>query len=197
MSCSKIWKNKTKQKHDLNEGQLIYITLQWPVEDSRSTEDRRTEENLKKNTEWKKIHFKSASAATWGKSPIMPNSEETQPLLRSTDPGICDTTNQGLKWRRNFQNFNCLCSSFFTETGTVTSSNGSAANATPFSPRRGSSSESVPPGGLVVTSVDEVPPPSYTTVTGGTPVVTCRVCQVSFSKILHTWYTYLSLQLLA
>ena len=43
--------NKTKQKHDLNEGQLIYITLQWPVEDSRSTEDRRTEENLKKNTE--------------------------------------------------------------------------------------------------------------------------------------------------
>merc|ERR1712020_18975 len=34
-----------------------------------------------------------------------------------------------------------------------------------------------PPGGLVVTSVDEVPPPSYTTVTGGTPVVTCRVCQ--------------------
>ena len=35
-----------------------------------------------------------------------------------------------------------------------------------------------PPGGLVVTSVDEVPPPSYTTVTGGTPVVTCRVCQV-------------------
>jgi len=79
----------------------------------------------------------------------MPNSEETQPLLRSTDP----------------------------ETGTVTSSNGSAANATPFSPRRGSSSESVPPGGLVVTSVDEVPPPSYTTVTGGTPVVTCRVCQ--------------------
>lgn len=85
----------------------------------------------------------------------MPNSEETQPLLRSTDP----------------------------ETGTVTSSNGSAqpllrAGATPFSPRRGSSSESVvPPGGLVVTSVDEVPPPSYTTVTGGTPVVTCRVCQ--------------------
>merc|ERR1711981_443381 len=79
----------------------------------------------------------------------MPNSEETQPLLRSTDP----------------------------ETGTVASSDGSAANATPFSPRRGSSSESVPPGGLVVTSVDEVPPPSYTTVTGGTPVVTCRVCQ--------------------
>ena len=36
----------------------------------------------------------------------------------------------------------------------------------------------VPPGGLVVTSVDEVPPPSYTTVSGGTPVVTCRVCQV-------------------
>merc|ERR1712008_556257 len=76
----------------------------------------------------------------------------SQPLLRSTDP----------------------------ETGTVASlasSNGGAANATPFSPRRGSSSESVPPGGLVVTSVDEVPPPSYTTVTGGTPVVTCRVCQ--------------------
>lgn len=34
-----------------------------------------------------------------------------------------------------------------------------------------------PPGGLVVASVDEVPPPSYTTVSGGTPVVTCRVCQ--------------------
>ena len=42
----------------------------------------------------------------------MPNSEETQPLLRSTDPGICDSINQGLKWRRNFQNFKCLCSSF-------------------------------------------------------------------------------------
>lgn len=29
-------------------------------------------------------------------------------------------------------------------------------------------------GGVVV---DEVPPPSYTTVSGGTPMVTCRVCQ--------------------
>ena len=29
--------------------------------------------------------------------------------------------------------------------------------------------------------MDEVPPPSYTTVTGGTPVVTCRVCQVKSS----------------
>ena len=38
-----------------------------------------------------------------------------------------------------------------------------------------------PPGGLVVASVDEVPPPSYTTVSGGTPVVTCRVCQVRLS----------------
>ena len=67
-----------------------------------------------------------------------------------------------------------------TETGTVhtTSSNG-GANTMPFSPRRGSSSDTIPPGGVVVTSVDEVPPPSYTTVTGGTPVVTCRVCQVS------------------
>ena len=36
----------------------------------------------------------------------------------------------------------------------------------------------VAPGGLVLNTVDEVPPPSYTTVTGGTPVVTCRVCQV-------------------
>ena len=41
--------------------------------------------------------------------------------------------------------------------------------------------EIVAPGGLVVNSVDEVPPPSYTTVTGGTPVVTCRVCQVKSS----------------
>jgi len=34
----------------------------------------------------------------------------------------------------------------------------------------------VAPGGIVVNSVDEVPPP-YTSVTGGAPMVTCRVCQ--------------------
>ena len=33
------------------------------------------------------------------------------------------------------------------------------------------------PGGIVVGSVDELPP-SYTSVTGGAPMVTCRVCQV-------------------
>ena len=45
-----------------------------------------------------------------------------------------------------------------------------------------------PPGGLVVASVDEVPPPSYTTVSGGTPVVTCRVCQVNYVlKIDQFW----------
>ena len=35
----------------------------------------------------------------------------------------------------------------------------------------------VAPGGIVVGSVDELPP-SYTSVTGGAPMVTCRVCQV-------------------
>lgn len=55
------------------------------------------------------------------------------------------------------------------ETGTVAS----ASNGQPNT----SYSEAVPPGGTVVASVDEVPPPAYTTVTGGTPVVTCRVCQ--------------------
>lgn len=34
-----------------------------------------------------------------------------------------------------------------------------------------------PPGSLIVTSVDEVPPPAYTTVSGNFPAVTCRVCQ--------------------
>jgi len=34
----------------------------------------------------------------------------------------------------------------------------------------------VAPGGIVVGSVDELPPP-YTSVTGGAPMVTCRVCQ--------------------
>jgi len=34
----------------------------------------------------------------------------------------------------------------------------------------------VAPGGIVVGSVDELPP-SYTSVTGGAPMVTCRVCQ--------------------
>lgn len=60
--------------------------------------------------------------------------------------------------------------SIFAETGTVAS----ASNGQPNT----SYSEAVPPGGTVVASVDEVPPPAYTTVTGGTPVVTCRVCQV-------------------
>jgi hypothetical protein len=35
------------------------------------------------------------------------------------------------------------------------------------------------PGVVVVTTVDELPPPSYTTVSGGAPMVTCRVCQVN------------------
>lgn len=33
------------------------------------------------------------------------------------------------------------------------------------------------PGEIIVQSVDEVPPTSYTTVAGGAPMVTCRVCQ--------------------
>ena len=37
----------------------------------------------------------------------------------------------------------------------------------------------VAPGGIVVGSVDELPPP-YTSVTGGAPMVTCRVCQVIY-----------------
>ena len=36
----------------------------------------------------------------------------------------------------------------------------------------------VAPGGIVVNSVDEVPPPPYTSVSGGAPMVACRVCQV-------------------
>ena len=39
----------------------------------------------------------------------------------------------------------------------------------------------VAPGGLVVSSVDEVPPPPYQSVAGGAPMVSCRVCQVSFT----------------
>jgi len=35
----------------------------------------------------------------------------------------------------------------------------------------------VAPGGLVVSSVDEVPPPPYQSVAGGAPMVSCRVCQ--------------------
>ena len=42
-----------------------------------------------------------------------------------------------------------------------------------------SRTEDVGPGGIVVGSVDELPPP-YTSVTGGAPMVTCRVCQVCF-----------------
>ena len=45
----------------------------------------------------------------------------------------------------------------------------------------------VGPGGIVVNSVDELPPP-YTSVTGGAPMVTCRVCQVSlFYVIIHIY----------
>ena len=38
-------------------------------------------------------------------------------------------------------------------------------------------SRTVGPGGIVHGTVDELPPP-YTSVTGGAPMVTCRVCQV-------------------
>ena len=65
---------------------------------------------------------------------------------------------------------------FFVENGAVQGQAGGSASRRSNQPDR---DEIVAPGGLVVNSVDEVPPPSYTTVTGGTPVVTCRVCQVS------------------
>ena len=56
-------------------------------------------------------------------------------------------------------------------------------------------SRTVGPGGIVHGTVDELPPP-YTSVTGGAPMVTCRVCQVIqsccqflsiFSKIPHLY----------
>ena len=65
---------------------------------------------------------------------------------------------------------------FFVENGAVQGQAGGSASKRSNQPDR---DEIVAPDGLVVNSVDEVPPPSYTTVTGGTPVVTCRVCQVS------------------
>jgi phosphatidylinositol-4,5-bisphosphate 4-phosphatase len=61
-----------------------------------------------------------------------------------------------------------------SENGAVQGQAGGSASRRSNQPDR---DEIVAPGGLVVNSVDEVPPPSYTTVTGGTPVVTCRVCQ--------------------
>lgn len=80
----------------------------------------------------------------------MSNNEEREPLLRSSNSG--------------------------GEGGSSLSRNGSLrGGAVPFGPPRGSVHESTE--GVIVASVDEVPPPSYTTVTGGTPVVTCRVCQ--------------------
>ena len=52
--------------------------------------------------------------------------------------------------------------------------------------------ESVPggvaPGGIVVGSVDELPPP-YTSITGGAPMVTCRVCQVSHFDNEYEYYS--------
>ena len=34
------------------------------------------------------------------------------------------------------------------------------------------------PGAEIVPAIDELPPPSYTTIAGGAPMVSCRVCQV-------------------
>ena len=69
---------------------------------------------------------------------------------------------------------------FFVENGAVNQVAGGAGPSRSNQP----DDQIVAPGGLVVNSVDEVPPPSYTTVTGGTPVVTCRVCQVKSSWIM-------------